>query len=218
MSLTQTTVQPEVFPKLLLKSLDAGNILKNEPAEVVDMALQELRRAGVELIEWRAELYRRMHVPIVVMVSVDSTRPKILTQINHFKDYSFLVDDDHLSRASEILSDMGLPVSKPSEFLLRTGGDFRDKGYFYRRLLLHLVLCNILCFIRFRSRLLIGRKWKGHLKFTRRLRRRGLRYAFHDKQLFYASLIRMISQTLRYCSTATKLRSDLSELIGYGLL
>jgi hypothetical protein len=77
MSLTQTTVEPEVFQRLCLKGLDEGSILNKEPAEVVGMALQELRRAGVELIEWRAELYRRMHVPIVIMVSIDSTSPRI---------------------------------------------------------------------------------------------------------------------------------------------
>ena len=48
MSLTQTTVRPEVLQML---RRNEGNILNNEPAEVVDMALQELQRAGAELIE-----------------------------------------------------------------------------------------------------------------------------------------------------------------------
>ena len=44
-------------------------ILDNHPAEVVDMALQALQVASVPLIEWRALLYRRMKVPILVKVS-----------------------------------------------------------------------------------------------------------------------------------------------------
>jgi hypothetical protein len=184
-----------------MKSLDEGNILNNEPAEVVDMALQELRRAGVELIEWRAELYRRMNVPIVVM------------------DYSFLVNDDHLSEASEILSDMGLPVSKPSKFLLRTGGDFRAKGYFHRitvaispGFVQHLVLYPI------SFSTLDWSEVERPLEIHKTASTTRAAIYIPRRAAVYASLIRMISQTPRYCSTATKLRSDLSELIGYDLL
>jgi len=45
------------------------DILNNKPEVVVDKALERLQRAGVVLIEWRALLYRRMNVPIIVKVS-----------------------------------------------------------------------------------------------------------------------------------------------------
>ena len=38
------------------------------PEELVDVALHQLQVAGFELIEWRAPLYRRMCVPVILMV------------------------------------------------------------------------------------------------------------------------------------------------------
>ena len=72
MTLTQTiaiTEKLSTLPTLTLKGCLDPQILSNDPAEVVDMALDRLQRAGVQLIEWRALLYRRMNVPIVVTVS-----------------------------------------------------------------------------------------------------------------------------------------------------
>ena len=85
MSHWHTTVRPEIFQRLC--NLDEGNILNEEPAEVA--LLRELRSAGVELIEWRAELYRRMHVPIMVMVSIGLTSPRIF-DLNQLFQGSFI--------------------------------------------------------------------------------------------------------------------------------
>jgi hypothetical protein len=44
------------------------NVFDLPPAELVDLALSRLQNAGVKLIEWRALLYRRMNVPVIVKV------------------------------------------------------------------------------------------------------------------------------------------------------
>lgn len=56
-------------PKSYDQSVRIPTILDNHPAEVVDMALHALQSAGFQLIEWRALLYRRMKVPILIKVS-----------------------------------------------------------------------------------------------------------------------------------------------------
>lgn len=38
------------------------------PEALVDIALERLSAAGVQLIEWRALLYRRLNVPIIAKV------------------------------------------------------------------------------------------------------------------------------------------------------
>lgn len=48
-------------------------ILNLQPAEVVDLALERLQTAQIILIEWRALLYRRMNVPVLVKVRVYKT-------------------------------------------------------------------------------------------------------------------------------------------------
>lgn len=45
------------------------DVFDRRPAELVDVALTRLQEAGVELIEWKALLYRRMAVPIIVKAS-----------------------------------------------------------------------------------------------------------------------------------------------------
>ncbi|TFK70019.1 hypothetical protein BDN72DRAFT_878088 [Pluteus cervinus] len=86
----------------------------HEVAQVVDIALEQLQLAGVKPIEWLALVYHRMGVPVLVT------------------NFSYLVDDHDLNRASEILSGLGLPLSPPSRLLLRTRGDLHSKGRFYR--------------------------------------------------------------------------------------
>lgn len=51
-------------PKTVL-SCDGGL----SPEELVDRALKTLQDAGVQLIEWRSLLYRRMGVPVVLKVN-----------------------------------------------------------------------------------------------------------------------------------------------------
>jgi len=66
------SAMPKPLPNLphnLYKNAKISNILDNHPAEVVEIALNALQRAGIQMIEWRALLYRRMRVPILVSVS-----------------------------------------------------------------------------------------------------------------------------------------------------
>ena len=46
------------------------DILRREPAEVVDMALGKLQTAGIVLLEWLALLYRRMNVPVIIKARI----------------------------------------------------------------------------------------------------------------------------------------------------
>jgi hypothetical protein len=72
MSQTQTiSTSPNFshFPQRLFLNASTKTILDHEPPEVVDIALQKLQKAGVELIEWRALLCRRMNVPVILKVS-----------------------------------------------------------------------------------------------------------------------------------------------------
>jgi hypothetical protein len=42
--------------------------LDDHPAVLVDKALETMQREGIQVIEWRALLYRRMKVPVFVKV------------------------------------------------------------------------------------------------------------------------------------------------------
>jgi len=75
MSQTQTISTSPNFshlPQRLFFNTSTKTILDHEPAEVVDIALQNLQKAGVELIEWRALLCRRMNVPVILKVSFNT--------------------------------------------------------------------------------------------------------------------------------------------------
>lgn len=78
MSLTQTitihhrfTSSQTFIDSPYLKKYDG--ILNLQPVEVVDLALERLQTAQIILIEWRALLYRRMNVPVLVKVRVYKT-------------------------------------------------------------------------------------------------------------------------------------------------
>ena len=43
-------------------------IYELSPEELVDKALKALQNAGVQLIEWKSLLYRRMGVPLIIKV------------------------------------------------------------------------------------------------------------------------------------------------------
>ncbi|KAF8345524.1 hypothetical protein F5887DRAFT_167063 [Amanita rubescens] len=115
-----TINRPATVLQLFLHEPDApikqenDDILRREPAEVVDMALGRLQKAGIVLLEWHSLLYHRMNVPVLI------------------KDYSYVVPDEQLDQASVLLSSMGLPLSPPSTLLLLTEGDFQAKRRFHR--------------------------------------------------------------------------------------
>lgn len=54
---------------------DNDDTLRYEPAEVVDMALGRLQRAGIVLIEWHSLLYRRMNVPVLIKARICISMP-----------------------------------------------------------------------------------------------------------------------------------------------
>ena len=47
-------------------------IYELSPEELVDKALKALQNAGIQLIEWKSLLYRRMGVPLIIKVCCPS--------------------------------------------------------------------------------------------------------------------------------------------------
>lgn len=88
--------------------------LDEQPAVLVDKALQTMKREGIQVIEWRALLYRRMKVPVFV------------------KNFHYVVPDNQLESASACLSNLGLPLMPLSDFRINVDGDFHLKGKFHR--------------------------------------------------------------------------------------
>jgi hypothetical protein len=60
------------------------DVFEHSPEELVDIALSELQAAGIQLIEWRALVNRRMDVPIVIRASGLSTPPPLIYTIVFF--------------------------------------------------------------------------------------------------------------------------------------
>ncbi|KAJ7162031.1 hypothetical protein C8R46DRAFT_1103279 [Mycena filopes] len=87
------------------------SILDNDPSEVLDLALSRLQAVGVEVIEWRDLVYRRMKVPASIT------------------NYSYLVADTLVAQASQVLTDLGLPFSPPTKFEVTVYGDFAVRGH-----------------------------------------------------------------------------------------
>ncbi|KDQ28937.1 hypothetical protein PLEOSDRAFT_1112006 [Pleurotus ostreatus PC15] len=101
MSRTITTFAEESHTSLNLKVLATSS-----PEALVDQATKKLLAAGIQLIEFRYQLYRRMGVPAVVM------------------NPCYLVDDDRLDEASNIVADLGLPLTSPLLTNANTEGKF----------------------------------------------------------------------------------------------
>lgn len=97
--------------------------LDEQPAVLVDKALQTMKREGIQVIEWRALLYRRMKVPVFV------------------KNFHYVVPDNQLESASACLSNLGLPLMPLSDFRINVDGDFHLKGKFHR-ITVGLKICN----------------------------------------------------------------------------
>ena len=72
-TVTQTITQTHSSLFLNLPAKEE-TIFFHDPAVVVDIALERLHQASIVLLEWRAALYRRMNVPIVVKASVEQKR------------------------------------------------------------------------------------------------------------------------------------------------
>jgi hypothetical protein len=173
---------------------------KASPEELVDMALHRLQVAGFELIEWRAPLYRRMGVPVILM------------------HHSYLIEDEKLDRASKLLAGLGLPISAPHDLLLKTDGDFHAKARLHR--LTHsqqlgsvqYLMLYPLSFASFaRSELITAPR------ITSLLSPRCETILHPSPIAVFASILRMMLRYPRCCPTRSTLETDLSELIGYHL-
>ncbi|PFH47180.1 hypothetical protein AMATHDRAFT_7022 [Amanita thiersii Skay4041] len=179
---------------------ETQSILDCKPAEIVDAALVQLQTMGIELVEWKALLMRRMDVPIIL------------------RDFSYLVPDEDVEAASKLLLDLGLPVTPPSTFTLQTEGDFQAKGHFYRithattpAIIQHMVIYPLSF-----STILLSETQEtfpyhliNPLCHTIRV---------PSPSNVYASILRMMSQYPRFCPTSTVLRSDFSMLMGHHML
>ncbi|KAK0221947.1 hypothetical protein IW262DRAFT_1460220 [Armillaria fumosa] len=110
--LPNTTIPPNPTVK---SQKEDTSLFSLPPETLVDLALLVLNEnAGIILTEWRTLLYRRMNVPLVPC---------------HF---SYIVPDDKLQQASELLTSLGLPLSLPDPLYVSTGGDLYSKALLHR--------------------------------------------------------------------------------------
>ncbi|KAK0201707.1 hypothetical protein DFS33DRAFT_1349394 [Desarmillaria ectypa] len=109
------------LPNTIISSNSTAKLHKEDispfslpPETLVDFALLHLNRVGIIVTEWRTLLYRRMNVPLVPC------------------NFSYIVPDDKLQEASEVLTSMGLPLSIPDPLYVSTGGDLYSKALLHR--------------------------------------------------------------------------------------
>ncbi|KAI1797428.1 hypothetical protein LXA43DRAFT_877825 [Ganoderma leucocontextum] len=180
---------------------DTAIINEYSPEELVDKALKTLQDAGIQLIEWLSLLHRRMNVPVII------------------KDFHYLVPDEQLDIASELLARVGyLPRSRPPPFLVRTGGDFYTKARMFRvtqytslALAQHLVLypASLAAY--------------SPLDLSPAPRTTSLSQPLCKTVLVpsqaavYSSILRSMQRYSRFDSARIFLQSDLSQLVDYNL-
>lgn len=178
------------------------SILDLPRASVVEIALQVLQGAGVELVEWDAPLYIRMKVP------------------RKRRNFSYLVPDDRLEDASNILASIDLPLSAPSDLLLTTNGEYA-KGRFYRitrstlppviDVISHIVLYPFSLMPVLPSEL--SAQPPSHLSPSR-----CSNILVPRPSAACAFLLRAMTKYPRFCYTRTVLQSNLEELVLYFFL
>ncbi|EIW57701.1 uncharacterized protein TRAVEDRAFT_125965 [Trametes versicolor FP-101664 SS1] len=182
-------------------SPSASAIHASSPEQLVDKALYALEKAGVQLIEWKSLLYRRMGVPVIL------------------KNFQYLVPDEQLECASTILEEgEGLPLSIPPPLLLKTGGDFYAKAMMHR-------VSQYTSVAQAQHLMLYPASLAAYAHTELELKPRLTPLAHPNCEnilvpsppAVYASLLRMMRSYPRYSPTRKTLESDLSELIGYNL-
>ncbi|KAJ2928188.1 hypothetical protein H1R20_g8904, partial [Candolleomyces eurysporus] len=198
---------PYDFPSITVKEKQLSvysppkDLFDRQPAELVDVAISRLQAAGVELIEWRALLYRRMSVPIFV------------------KDFSYVVPDEDLATASDILSSIGLPLSPPSKLLTRVEGDIHTKAT-YHRLTRSSAPAWLQCLVLYPASFVslnpeeLDTTPSIHLLPSPST----TKILVPRPSAVYAWLLRTMLKYPRSCAVRTILASDLSELVDYHLL
>jgi len=129
------------------------------------------------------------------------------------------VPDDQLSLASDALCSLGLPHSTPSDWFLKSEGDFLSKGNFFRitRWTTPSSVQYIILYpLTYSSLYLSDLESKPPLHKVPSFRCSSIYVP--SQQSVYASILRLMSEYHPDCATMTSLRSDLSELTGYDLL
>ncbi|KAI0775014.1 hypothetical protein BD413DRAFT_603049 [Trametes elegans] len=177
------------------------HIYDDSPEELVGKALKALQEAGIQLIEWKTLLYRRMGVPVIV------------------KDYHYLVPDESLTVASRVLEeDQGLARTIPPPLLLKTGGDFYARANPHR-------LTQYTSMARAQHLVLYPASLASYAP-SELEPKPPLTAPSHSlcedvlvpsPPAVYASILRMMRSYSKYAPTRIMLESDLSELIGYNL-
>ncbi|KIJ96865.1 hypothetical protein K443DRAFT_681944 [Laccaria amethystina LaAM-08-1] len=167
---------------------------------LVDKALETMQREGIQVIEWRALLYRRMKVPVFV------------------KNFHYVVPDNQLESASACLSDLGLPLMPLDDFRIDVDGDFHLKGKFHRITVgteswdLQQIALYPLSFSTL-SMSELTEEPPMHISPSLRCPK----ILVPRPSAVYASLIRLTSQYSPSDPTWINLLSEISQLIGYHL-
>ncbi|KAJ7222315.1 hypothetical protein GGX14DRAFT_176097 [Mycena pura] len=178
----------------------SGIIFDNNPEHVLDLALCRLQTAGIRLVEWQDLVYRRMGVPACI------------------KNYCYLVPDALVPHASQVLTDLGLPLSPATKFELTVSGDFAARAYSHR-------ITRSTCCARVQHLMLypqsfatlVDAELEEHPPSHVRLPC-SAPVLVPTAPAVYASILRMMLQYDRFDPVVVELSSQLSELIGYHLL
>lgn len=198
------------------------DVFDNSPSHLVGVALARLQAAGVELIEWRAMLYRRMSVPVIVRVNIlrDSSYAALIDQhVLYMKDFSYVVPDEDLARASDILSSIGLPVSPHWDLLCKVEGEIHTKGTRYR-LTRSSSLGNVQDLVLFPASFV---SFNPEELYTATSMHLGsslstINILVPKPSAVYGWILRTMRKYPKHCRVRTILSSDLSELVCYHLL
>ncbi|KAH9946611.1 hypothetical protein B0H21DRAFT_399582 [Amylocystis lapponica] len=183
------------------------SIFDQAPLDLVDLALATLQSAGVEPVEWRSLLYRRMGVPVLL------------------KNFHVVLPDGDLDAASHILADLGLSLSPHTKLLSLSEGDFHTKGAHHRLTRFtspasaqHLILYPASFASLVLSALHAPRGCIFSLSILDVPDPRCKALHVPSPPTVYAALFRTMHHYPRQCATRSTLNSELSELVGYHLL
>jgi hypothetical protein len=139
----------------------------------------------------------------------------IAGQLQH---WVYLVPDDVLETASNILSDIGLPLTPAPKLLVESKGDFDAKAHLHR-----ITRSTSMSAVQYIQLLPLSFPSFSHSELTPTLplpslaTPRSNAILYPNQPAVYASIIRTMLAYPIYCATRSVLESNLSELIGYNL-
>lgn len=174
------------------------------PEAAVDIAVQHLSTDGVKLVEWRAVLYRKMQVPIIP------------------KNFSYIVDDNVIDRASDALNKLGLPLCIADPFLIAVEGDLYSKAILHRLTestnigAVRYIALYPSSFVSFNPSDLETSTYCNHIK-PEELDISPIDVFIPRPSAAFASLFRLLLQYPKGTATRSIIQSDLAMLIRYHL-